>query len=129
MDSSKGADPNELKDLRDMIRDRVITPYSEAIRIGNEELCAQLILEGALQNDPRQLAAALHAFAETMNFHMQDQLLRSIERLNIKQLTKNQLDCLDQLHNAVYHCLVEALYQGNNDIAQLSFDIWFELSP
>ncbi|XDG03583.1 hypothetical protein ABKA04_003198 [Annulohypoxylon sp. FPYF3050] len=117
-------------DFEDVIRDGVITPYSEAIRSGNEELCAQLILKGALQNgDPRQVAAALHAFAEIGNFHMQDQLLRSIESLNIKQLTKNRLGCLDQLHTAVYHCLLEALCQGNNDIAQLSFDIWFELEP
>ncbi|KAI0901173.1 hypothetical protein F4806DRAFT_492061 [Annulohypoxylon nitens] len=120
--------PKELTDSENVIETQLITPYSEAIRIGNEELCAQLILEGALQDDPRQLVAALHAFAETRNFQMQDQLLRSIESLNIKQLTKNQLD-LDQLHIAVYHCLVEALWQGNNDIAQLSFDVWFELIP
>ncbi|KAI0885845.1 uncharacterized protein GGS22DRAFT_188133 [Annulohypoxylon maeteangense] len=105
----------------------VLTPYSEAIRIGNAELCAQLMPKTALQNgDIFQLAAALDAFVETENFQIQRQLLHSIKSTVIIQHYNSS--GLYHLDEAIYYCLIKAICQ-HNDIAQVAFDAWFELLP
>ncbi|KAI1452183.1 hypothetical protein F4805DRAFT_463019 [Annulohypoxylon moriforme] len=107
-------------------KSRVITPYSEAIRAGNVELCTLVIPMGALQNgDIHQLAAVLHASVETGNLQLQQDWLPSTGTSAFTY--DGDPDNLDFLRGGVYHCLFDAISRNDEKIAQLAFDAWFEL--
>ncbi|KAI1087856.1 hypothetical protein F5B19DRAFT_473921 [Rostrohypoxylon terebratum] len=114
----------------------LFTPCSEAIRIRNEELSAQFMLNPALQNgDTYQLAAALYASAETGNFELQHQLLHLIESLTFEQMVGSwepgigsSASRTSYLSEAIYHCLIGSISRDDNDIALLAFKSWFEIT-